>query len=367
MKNKTIKIVATIIIILLIIGIINKTKAGDQKTLKIGAMLIMTGDGASIGEATINGMNLAIKDINNQGGLLGMKLESVLEDDQGDPAKTISAYRKMTESDGIKFIIGPTWTKSGLAIKDMIKNTVVISPTLGVPAFNEASPYIFNTYVHDYILSEKLADMMIKDGHKNIAILGAQDPWVKDQTLAIKNKIEKLGGHVIFITEPLVTSTDARTDLLKLKNTAGVDAIAITSDGYGITSIYGRQMRELGIEKPVYGVTMDKKTISTCEKACDGWLYLSALTPKKDFEERYKKEYSIEIESGADTAYDSVMMIAQAIKSTGTTDPTKIEEYLHTITEYQGQSGDLKSDGRGGFTKEFALMGIKDNKPYKIK
>jgi branched-chain amino acid transport system substrate-binding protein len=367
MKNKKTTIVAILITILLIIGIVNVKSGNDQKIIKIGAVLIMSGDGASLGEATVNGMNLAIKDINNQGGLLGKKLEAVVEDDQGDPAKTVTAFRKLTDAEGIKFIIGPTWTKNGLAIKDLVKDTVVISPTLGVAAFNEASPYIFNTYTHDYILSEKLAEMMIKDGHKNIAILGAQDPWVKDQTITIKNKIEQLGGHAIFINEPLVSSTDVRTDLLKLKNTPGVDAIAITSDGYSITSVYGRQMREIGIKLPVYGVTMDKQTISTCEGSCDGWIYLSGLTPNKDFEERYKKEYGIEIEGGADTAYDSVMLIAQGIKNTNGLDTTKIQEYIHTITEYKGQSGDLKSDGKGGFTKEFALMGIKDNKPYKIK
>lgn len=361
--------VVGIIIVVIVVLSINKTKSQDLSKIseiKIGSILIQTGDGASWGEASQNGINLAIKEINANGGILGKKVVAVHEDDQGDPAKTVGAFRKLTNTDNIDFIIGPSWTKNGLAIKDLIDDEIVISPSLGNAQFNETSEFIFNTYPHDYILSEKLADEVFAKGFKNVAILGANDVWVKEQTESFKQKFEKNGGTVSFVFEPQTDQRDLRTDLLKIKD-KNIDAIVITSDGYGITSLYGRQMQELGIKQPVYGITLDSTVIANCLGACDGWIYLSALTPTSDFEAKYKKEYNREIEVGADSAYDAMMLIAKGISETKSIDPNVVQKYLNKLDMYEGASGVLTSDGKGAFTKEFATMGIKDSKPFNIK
>jgi branched-chain amino acid transport system substrate-binding protein len=159
--NKKI-IIGIVVIIVIILGVwISNSKSSDLSKIneiKIGSILIESGDGASWGEAARNGMDLAIKEINDQGGVLGKKFVAIHEDDAGDPAKTVSAFRKLTQTDGAKFIIGPSWSKNGDAIKDLITNEIVISPSLGNANFNEASKYMFNTWPHDYILSAKLAD-----------------------------------------------------------------------------------------------------------------------------------------------------------------------------------------------------------------
>ncbi|MEI6553239.1 MAG: ABC transporter substrate-binding protein [bacterium] len=368
MKKKI--IIGIIIIVVIILGVwISKKNSNDLSKvneIKIGSILIESGDGASWGEAARNGMDLAIKEINDQGGLLGKKVVAIHEDDAGDPAKTVSAFRKLTETDGVKFIVGPSWAKNGEAVKDLISNQIVVSPSLGKADFNETSKYIFNTWPHDYILSEQLAVDVTTKGYKNVAILGANDVWVKEQTMAFKTKFEKLGGTVSFVYEPTTDQRDVRTDLLKLKEIKGLQAIIVTSDGYGMTSIFGKQMRDLGIKNPVFAITLDSTVIKNCEGSCDGWKYLTALTPKVDFVNKYKVAYNRNVEVGADSAYDAVMLIAKGITETKSLDTDKIQNYLNGIKTYDGQSGLLTSDGKGAFTKDFKTMVIKDGQSIEL-
>lgn len=368
--NKKI-IIGIVVVVVIILGVwISKKNSNDLSKvneIKIGSILIESGDGASWGEAARNGMDLAIKEINDQGGLLGKKVVAIHEDDAGDPAKTVSAFRKLTQTDGVKFIVGPSWAKNGEAIKDLVTNQIVISPSLGKANFNETSKYIFNTWPHDYVLSEKLAEDVYAKGLKNVAILGANDVWVKEQTMAFKTKFETLGGTVSFVFEPTTDQRDARTDLLKLKEIKGLQAIIVTSDGYGITSIFGKEMRDLGIKNPVYAITLDNTVIKNCEGACDGWEYLTALTPKADFATKYKATYNREVEVGADSAYDAVMLIAKGINESKSIDTDIIQKYLNGIKTYDGQSGILTSDGKGAFLKNYKTMVIKLGKSVELK
>ncbi len=367
--NKKI-IIGIVVIIVIILGVwISKKNSNDLSKvneIKIGSILIESGDGASWGEAARNGMDLAIKEINDQGGLLGKKVVAIHEDDAGDPAKTVSAFRKLTETDGVKFIVGPSWSKNGDSIKDLVTNQIMISPSLGNANFNETNKYMFNTWPHDYILSAKLADYVIAKGYKNVAILGANEVWCKAQTMAFKERFEKLGGTVSFVYEPTTDQRDVRTDLLKIKELKDVQALVVTSDGYGLTSIYGQQLQALGIKKPTYSITLDNAVIKNCEGTCDGWEFLTALTPKAEFSAKYKATYNREVEIGSDSAYDAVMMIADAIRKTNSIDTNSIQKYLNGIKTYEGQSGTLNSDGKGAFTKDFKTMVIKAGKAVEV-
>jgi branched-chain amino acid transport system substrate-binding protein len=356
-------IILTIIILLILIAVFSRDKGTDLSEIseiKIGSILIQTGDGASWGEAALNGIELAVSELNEKGGILGKKVVTVHENDEGDPAKAVGAFRKLTQTDNIKFIIGTNWSVTGLPLIELVTDEIVISPSLGKAEFNESSDYIFNTWMHDYILSEGLAQHISDKGYKNIVILGANEVWVKEQTTAVKNKFEELGGTVSYVFEPTVDQRDLRTDLLKIKNMPEVEAIVITTDGYGITSIYGRQMQELEINQPVYAITLDKTVIENCLGACNGWEHISALTPTEEFETKYKARYSREVEIGADSAYDAVMLIAEAIEKTESINTNDIQKYLNNIDIYEGASGTLTSDGVGGFTKKYKTLLIEN-------
>lgn len=291
------------------------------------------------------------------------------QDDNSDPKKSLSAFQKLTEIDKVNFIIGTTWSHTGLPLVNLAKQkqTVMISPSLGVKEFNEANEYLFNTWPHDYLLSEKLAEHVFNKGFRQVAVFGAKQVWVEDQTKAFKNKFESLGGKIELLLEPQITNTDLKTEVLKLKNNPKAQSIIMLTDGQNLTSIFAKRMKEQEISLPTYSITLDNKIIDDCQGACDNFIFLTFLTPDPEFGTKYKTIYNREVEIGADSAYDAVMLLAQAMKETKSENPNVIKDYLANIKNYNGASGNLTSDGKRGFIKPFVEKIIKNGKSQNLK
>ena len=336
--------------------------------IPIGGIMILSGEGAVWGESSRNGMELAIKDVNESGGVNGKKLRGIYEDDGSDPKKAISAFHKLTNLDDVKFIVGPNWSNTGVAVAGLAAEAgvVMISPSLGVKEFNESSPYLFNTWQHDDILSAKLGDIVYAKGYRNVVLFGAQQVWVKEQTAAFEKRFEELGGTVALVYEPPVDTTDERAEIQKVIRDASIDAIVMTTDGQNLTYITARQLRELGSRLPLFNITVDKHILVECGANCEGMVFPTSLTPTPTFEATYETAYGREVEIGADSAYDAVMMLAEAMQATKSEDPEKVKEYLAAIKTYNGVSGTLVSDGKRAFTKDYALKRVESGVPVDI-
>lgn len=335
--------------------------------ITLGGLLILSGEGASWGKATRNGIELAVHDVNEHGGVNGRPLRTVYEDTQSDPKVTLDAYRKLRAT-GVKLLIGPNWSNQGLPLVDIAdtEQTILFSPTLGVKEFNEGSEYLFNTWPHDSLLSEDLATYLYSEGKRKIVIFGAQDVWVKDQTEAVKRRFEALGGTVTLVMEPTVDDKDLTTEVLKTKQTIDADAIVLTGGVYTVGTTYAKRLREAGVTTPLYSMTLDKNIIAAAEGAYDGMIFLTSLTPTAAFAARYEQTYGKPIEIGADSAYDAVMMLTESMRTVGPDDTKAIAEYLSTLTEWDGASGKLKADGMGGFMKPYKVYRVNGTIPEEI-
>ncbi|MCF7865433.1 MAG: penicillin-binding protein activator [Candidatus Pacebacteria bacterium] len=374
--NKTnIRVAVGILIVLVVLfgsntTLFKKSNTDSTNEIKLGSILILSGEGASWGEASKNGIDLAVKEINQQGGIDGKKLTVAHEDNMSDPSRAISAFRKLTTSDEVKYIIGPNWSNSGIPLVKLADQTktVVISPTLGLKEFNEGSPYLFNTWPHDDLLSRNLADYVYNKGYRNVAVFGAQDVWNKQQTQAFSERFLSLGGKIALTYEPTVDTKDVRAEVLKVKNNKNIDALIMTNSSFSLIDITAIQLRDLKVNLPMFSITVDQKLISECKGACDGMTFLTFLTPTSDFEEKYKAAYNgREVEIGADSAYDAVMMLAEAMKATHSTDTEKVSAYLSSLKTYGGSSGNLISDGKRGFTKPYVIKKVVDGKQVEVK
>lgn len=376
MNKSNIRVAVGILVVLVVIlfgsnaTLSKNTNTDSNNEIKLGSILILSGEGASWGEASKNGIDLAVKEINQQGGIDGKKLTVVHEDNVSDPSKAISAFNKLTDGNGIKYIIGPNWSNSGIPLVKLAdkKKTVVISPSLGVKEFNEGSPYIFNTWPHDDLLSRNLADYVYNKGYRNVAVFGAQQVWNKQQTQAFSSRFLELGGKIALTYEATLETKDVRSEILKVKANKSIDAVIFTNSGYSLFNITAEQLRDFEVNLPLFSITVDQKIISDCKGACDGMTFLTFLTPTATFEEKYKAAYNgREVEIGADSAYDAVMMLAQAMKATHSTDTEKVSAYLSNIKTYDGASGNLTSDSKRGFTKPYVIKKVVDGKQVEIK
>jgi len=372
--DKTTKIIGisvlAVAVILFIINIFFMTGVAinDDYSIVIGSLLRLTGeDGSNWGVASKNGIDLAVKDINTRGGILGKNLVVDHQDYQGNIDLAVNAFRNLVDVKGIDIIIGTTWTPEALALMNIAdyEKVIMISPSLGVKEFNENSPYLFNTWPHDFLLSEKLAEIVYEKGYRKVAIIGEEQPWTKEQTNAFTKRFESLGGDIVLKLEPLPGTTEVTTEALKIKN-SDADVIVATSGSVLVGINIIKRAKEIGVDLPIYSVTVDDFVIKASDGAYEDMIYLTSLTPDTDFKNRYEDTYNLDIVIGADTAYDAVMLIAKAIEETGSTNTEILQKYLNNIKEYQGVSGHLKSDGKGGFTKDFVIMKVVDGKAVEI-
>jgi len=357
-----------VIVLLLVSSVDVQAAEKNEEVLKIGSILVLTGQGSAWGAASRNGIEMALERINAEGGLLGKKVECVYQDIQGDPKKSVLAFHELVSLEGIKMIIGPTWSTHGIPLIERAhkQKVLMISASVGLAKFNESSKFIFNTWPHDYVLSQNLADYVFNKGHRRVAVTGAEDIWVKEQTRVFSRRFKELGGEILFTTEPLPDNTDLKTIALRIKNLPNLDAIVSTSDGAVVGSLVAKALKELNVRLPMFSVTLDQIAIDTAQGGFENAVFLTSLTPDPEFQKEYEQRYKTTIDISADGSYDAVMMLAEAIKKTQTTDTEVLADYLNGIKTYDGVSGDLVSDGKGGFVKDFAIKRIVNGKPVDV-
>ncbi len=350
-----------ILAILILLCLVSTACTQKQDVIKIGAILMLTGEGANQGENGRNGADLALEEINKEGGVLGKKLEIIYEDNQGDnPKVAVSALRKIVDIDQIKIIMGPQASPSGIAVAPIAcqEGIMMVSPTLGMAEFNEACDYLFVMRPHDYILSEELAKKMYEKGYRKIAILGSQQAWEQEQAEHIKSKFEELGGQVVSYELP-PTDGDLRGEALKIA-ASKPDAVALPI--YFQKPDAAKRLREQGVKAPFYSVLIDNFMIKAAHGALEDTITVSDVTPSKEFVEKYEKRFNQDPDFGSDTAYDTVKLIAQAIKITGSTNASVLKDYLNNLKTYEGASGFLHFDGKGAVIKKPKFTVVKDGK-----
>jgi len=361
MKTSTIITTISLIAIILLTACSGiTTQAVHNEPIKIGAVLMLTGVGSNWGDNSQKGAELAVKEINSNDGINGKLIEIVYEDNQGDnPAVAVTALHKLNAQD-IKIVLGPNWSPSGNAVAPMAcdEGILMISPSLGVADFNEKCDYLFNLWPHDDALSTKLGGYLFEKGHRKIAILGSQQVWEETQAKAVKKGFETAGGKVVSLQLPQSGQQDFRTEALKIK-AANPDAVVLTA--YSFEHLAAKQLKEIGVTAPFYSILIDDDRIKGAEGTLENTIVITSFTPNKEFVDKFVATHHEQPDIGSDTSYDSVMLIANAMRETNSYDPTILKDYLNALKSYSGASGNLEFDGKGGVTKQARFMMVKNS------
>lgn len=368
-NKKLIKIIWLIALFFVVIAGISFLSSPQQKIV-IGSNLILTyqDGGAGVGTSVKNSIDLAIKEINSEGGINGKLLSVNHQDNHASPANAISVLRNHLHRN-INIFIGPIWTPEGLALKEIVTENkmIMFSSTIGVAEVNEYSDYIFNTWQHDFILSKNLADYVYDKGHREVVIVGANHVWVYEQTINFTERFEEIGGNVVLLIEPQIDQIDLSVEALKIQNLSNVDAIVYTSSTGIVGARLARRLKEIDDSYiPQYSLILNSEVIDASEGAFDNLEFLTAFTPTEEFVKKYRAEYNEIEQPGSSGAYDAVMMIAEAMKETNSKDPSILKDYLNNISEWNGASGKLISNGRGAFTKDYWVMKVIDGEAIRI-
>ncbi|MBR1403009.1 MAG: ABC transporter substrate-binding protein [Treponema sp.] len=307
-----------------------------SSTIKVGSIGPLSGNYAVYGGDCKNGVELAITEINAAGGINGQLLELIAEDDEGQPEKSVSAYKKLVTKDNVKFIIGSLTSGCAIAITPLAQaqKIVQIAPAATAPAVTDAGNFIFRACYDDPFqgtVGGKFAAETL--GSKNAAILYDIG---NDYSVGLSENFTASfvanGGTIVAIESYSTGDKDFNAQLTKIKN-ANPDVIYLP-DYYGTVALIAKQLRAQGITTPIVGADgWDGLTENAGDEVLNGFYsnhYAADSTEPKvqNFVKNYKEKYTLTPTSFAALGYDSVYMLRDAIEKAGNVDSEAVRAAL---------------------------------------
>ena len=320
----------------------------QEKVLKFGSIFALSGPNASIGKEAWEGMKYAVQKLNGQGVTIAgekYRVEYINVDDETKTERAVAGAEKLISQDNVPVIFLPPGSTASLAVQPVTEKNKRIALSFIAAAPQLISPnnkYTFRSTLTSTMNVSPAVEYLIKQrGAKSIAYVGRNDDWGRSAAKAISTKAAELGGKLTVeeFFEP--GSTDFYGLLTKVR-AAGPDATimaAYIEDGVSLL----KQYRELQMKPPMMSVSVISTSppfITGAAKAAEGLLVstgpTTSDTPKlAAFREEYQKATGSRALPFSVTAYDSAMMMVEAIKKAGSTDPEKIAAVLPTF-EYDG-------------------------------
>lgn len=371
---------AAILATAVLVGCGSEKKAADTKTIKIGANLEMTGNSASFGKSSLNGMKLAVKELNAKGGVLGKQLEVVVADNKSEAAEAANAVQKLVSQDKVAAIVGSNLSSSVIAAIPINTGakTVVITPMGTNPAVTvdaksgKTHDFMFRAPFIDPFQGTVAANFVSKELKAKTAVvyIDNSSDYAKGLAQFFKENFEKQGGKVIGTEAYLQKDTDFKATLTKIK--AMAPEIIYIPGYYQEVGLIVKQARELGMTMPMLGGDgWDSTKLPEIASAAslNNTYFTNAYSPDdqadsvKNFVAAYKKEYNNETpDVFAAMSYDCVMIIANAISKAGAVDGTKIKDAMAATKDLQVATGKVTFDAKHNPIKAAVIIEYKDGK-----
>jgi len=229
--------------------------AQDTKPIKIGLLTVMSGPAAFFGKNSKVGAELAIKEINDKGGIAGRKIELVIGDDQGNPTAAVNEARRLALSEKVDVIVGPAFSQLVLATAPILTEAKVLSFSIaGAPTLTpQVLPYHFSVLSHGGMHAAAAADLFQNVAKiKTVAIIADDTTNSKETLTLLKSAIEKTSVKLVGEQTFQFTSTDMTPQLLQLKR-SNPDMLYILSGNADAISTIMAERNELDWNVPLVG------------------------------------------------------------------------------------------------------------------
>lgn len=312
-----------------------------ETPIKIGVLSPLTGPIAAYGQDQINGVNMAVEEINAAGGLLGRQLTVQVEDDEKKPELAASLTQKLI-NDGVSVIIGGMSSSSTMAggpIADRAK-VLMISPWSTNPKAAEGD-WVFRACFSDEFQGRIEAKYAVETlaCKRPAMLLDVGDDGSKGQGEVIQKTLDELGVPLITVENYTTGDKDFRAQLTKIKG-LNPDCL-LTPNYYGEDALIRVQMQELGLDLPMIGGDGNDapEFFTIAGDAANGMRMTTHYAPDdprqavQDFRKKYEAKFNEVPRSTAALAYDAMMLYKIAVEKAGSWDSEKIREALAGLTD----------------------------------
>lgn len=340
---------------------------GTEEEVVIGGIGPLTGSNASYGISVQQGGQLAVDEINAAGGINGMQIRYLFEDDESDAEKAISAYNKLMD-DGMQVLMGTVTSDPCIAVTDESSRDGIlqITPSGSAEACTQYDN-CFRICFTDPLQGRSMANYMYEEGLRKVAIIyDVASDYSSGIYEAFVDEFEALGGEIVAAESFTSGDVDFKTQLTKIKAT---DAEALFLPIYYTEVAYiANQAVNVGLELPYYGCDGWDGVINQLEgdtTNIEGAIYLTPFVANSEdeivqnFVANYREAFGAEPDQFAADAYDAIYTIKAAIEQAGSMDNDAIIAAMTEIT-VSGVTGEMTFSEDGEPNKAARVAVIQD-------
>lgn len=342
----------------------------EKSAIKIGFFGPLTGDAASDGTHAKDGALLAVEQINAAGGINGSKLELVAEDDQAQSKDALSAVQKLIQQEKVAAIVsgsysGPTKTVNSIVQQSKVPMVVAYAVH---PDITKGGDYIYRAIYTAGVQGAAGASYAMTDlGLKKFAVLYQDNDYGNSIQQAFNDKVKADGGSVV-LSRSFKSGDKNFNPLLTAVKEANADAIYVAGY-YNEAAQITQQAKQLGLTAKILGSDgFDSPQLITLGgSSTEGVIFSTPFyreEPRdvvKNFVKSYKDKYKEDPDMTAAQSFDSVELLAQAIKTAGT-DRTAIAKALGGIKDFEGVTGKVSFNAQHEAVKPVIFVKVEQGK-----
>lgn len=334
--------------------------------VKVGAILPLTGQTATFGQESLNGLKLALE--KNEKTLPAVSL--VVEDTQGTPAGSAAAVNKLISTDKVSLIIGEATSSNTIAAASPAQNAKV--PLLTHSATNDTitagKDFISRICFVDSFQGQVMAKFALKDlkAKKAVILVDSDSDYSRGLRDSFKKAFIAEGGKVASEISYSQKDTDFKTQLTKVRREKP-DVVFIPGYYTQVGAIL-RQANELKINAKMLGTDGwdSPELFKIAGKAAAGHYMSNHFAPDdsdktvQEFVIEYKKKYGQVPGTMAALAYDAGLFLKNAVKTAGSGDTAKIRDAINGTKNFQGVTGTISLDGNRNAIKSAVIVQTTD-------
>ena len=354
-------------------GLVSCSRAPEQSSeIVIGEYGSLTGTTATFGISTKNGIDMAVDDANNAGGVLGKRVRIVIEDDQGRPEEAQTVVAKLITRDRVIAVLGEVASSRSLAAAPVAQQNQIpmISPSSTNPRVTQVGDYIFRVCFIDpfqgFVMAKfvtetlKLRNVAILRDIKNDYSVGLADVFVENMA--------QMGGTIVADQSYSEGDTDfsAQLTAIKAKNPQGI----FIPGYYTEVGLVARQARTLGLAVPLLGGDgWDSPKLWEIGGESLNNSYFSTHYSVDDpspaiqkFVADYKARFNEVPDGLAALGYDAAHILFDAIRRANSIEPAQIRDALAQTKDYAGVTGTITLDADRNAVKPAVVLRVQDGK-----
>ena len=350
------------------------TTAFAQGTIKIANLVELSGAGATSGTNFKNGIELAVKEINAAGGILGAKIETSTSDTQSNPGVAKGLAQKAVDDNAFA-VFGPVFSGSILVSMAETRRAEIPNFTGGEAAAitKQGNPYIFRTSFTQDTAMPKVARYIANNlKAKTVALIYVNNDFGKGGRDSLSKALEPLGVKVVTDISTDQSQVDFSPAVLKAKQSNADVIFVYTNEEEAARAL--RELRKQGVSKPIVGETVltSQKVIELAGEAANGAVAHVGLTvdaplpAMRAFREKFEKEYKYVTDHNGIKGYTGIYVLKAAIEKVGKLDRKAVAQALHgmkiSATQHPGVIMDVSIDAAGDLDRESFLVEARSGK-----